>query len=142
MNVLNEEGMEFFENELLSETEKQLKFFERSTNNKGFGQENKKSEELGRVRLYEERVLIKGYFTLCEKEVGLLLTNQNCQAILGKIKNTIESASLGWKEQEGIRYDISETCHPEITWENYEKDGSPPKARLTSKGEVVKRLLV
>jgi hypothetical protein len=134
MNVLNKEGMEFFENELLSETEKQLKFFERATQSR--------NEELGRTRLYEERVLIKGYFSLCEKEIGVLLINQNCQAILGRIRNTVESASLGWKEQEGIRYDIAESCHPEITWENYEKDGSLPKARLTSKGEVVKRLIV
>jgi hypothetical protein len=134
MNVLNKEGMEFFENELLSETEKQLRFFERSTSHK--------NEELGRTRLYEERILIKGYFSLCEKEIGVLLINQNCQAILGRIRDTIESASLGWKEQEGIRYDIAESCHPEITWDNYEKDGSIPKARLTSRGEIVKRLIV
>lgn len=134
MNILNKEGMEFFETELLSETEKQLRFFERSN--------AYKNEEMGRTRLYEERILIKGYFSLCEKEVGLLLINQNCQAILGRIKDTIESASLGWVEQEGIRYNISETCHPEITWDNYEKDGTVPKARLTSKGEVVKRLIV
>lgn len=133
MNLLNKEGMEFFENELLTETEKQLKFFEK--------QRTARNEELGRIRLYEERVLIKGYFNLCEKEVGLLLTNKSCQAILGKIKNTLESASLGWKEQEGVRYDIAESCHPEITWENYEKNGAPPKARLTSNGEIVKRLL-
>lgn len=134
MNVLNKTGMEFFESELLSETEKQLRFFERVNSSR--------NEELGRTRLYEERTLIKGYFSLCEKEIGLLLTNDNCQAILGRIRNTIESASLGWKEQEGMRYDMSETCHPEISWENYEKNGSLPKARLTSKGEVVKRLVV
>jgi hypothetical protein len=126
--------MVFFETELLSETEKQLKFFERNTSSR--------NEELGRIRLYEERILIKGYFSLCEKEIGVLLINENCQAILGKIKNTIESASLGWKEQEGLRYDISETCHPEITWDGYEKDGSTPKARLTSRGEIVKKLIL
>jgi len=134
MNMLDKEGMEFFEKELISETEKQLKFFESTR--------YQRNEELGRTRLYEERMLIKSYFTLCEKDIGILLINQNCQAILGKIKETIESASLGWKETEGVRYDISETCHPEITWESYEKNGSLPKARLTSRGEVVKRLVV
>jgi hypothetical protein len=132
MEILDKSSLEFFKRELLEETEKKLRLFEIGNIN---------SNELGRIRLYEEKSRINAYFKLLDDKVGLLLINNPAQGLLGKIRESIESAGLTWKEIEGTRYDLFDSCHPEITWEQWEKTQVPPKVRLTESGKIVKSRL-
>jgi len=127
--ILDEPSLEFFEEELLRETEKKLRLFEIG---------NLHSNEMGRIRLYEERSKITSYFKLLDKSVGLLLINNPSQGLLGKVKESLESVGLTWKEIEGTRFDLFDSCYPEITWEDWKENKNPPKVRLTETGKIVK----
>ncbi len=127
--VLDESSLDFFQEELLAETDNKLKLFEIG---------NLSSNELGRIRLYEEKSKIKSYFKLIDKSIGLLLINNPSQGLLGKLKESLESAGLTWKEIEGTRFDLFDSCYPEIIWSEWEENQKPPKVRLTESGKIVK----
>lgn len=129
---LNYQSMKFFEDELIEDTDRKLRLFE---------VRNIDMNELGRIRLYEEKARIKGYFKLIDSSMGLLLINNPSQGILGKLQESLESVGLTWKEVEGTRFDLFDSCYPEITWEDWEENASPPKVRLTESGKIVKSRL-
>jgi hypothetical protein len=130
--VLDNSSVKFFEEELLRETDRKLKLFEVG---------NLRNNELGRIRLYEERSKIKSYFKIIDEEMGLLLINNPAQGLLGKLKQSLESVGLTWKEIEGTRFDLFDSCHPDIIWSDWEENKTPPKVRLTESGKIVKSRL-
>jgi hypothetical protein len=130
--LLDNNSLEFFKEELIEETDRKLRLFEVG---------NIKSNELGRIRLYEEKSRIKGYFKLIDESVGLLLVNSPSQGLLGKLKDSLESVGLTWKEIEGTRFDLFDSNLPEITWEEWAENNKPPKVRLTESGKIVKSRL-
>jgi hypothetical protein len=130
MNVLDKDSLEFFKEELMEGTNKRLRLFEVGTASQ---------MEMGRARLYEEKMTIQDYFNSCEDNVALLLINNPAQGLLGKIKDSIESKGLSWKEIEGTRFDLNNYNTPDIKWENWEKNKETPKVRLTESGKFVKK---
>jgi len=129
MNILDEEGIAFFKRELLAETERQLRLFESQT--------NPLQEEFGRIKLYDDRTKITRHFTICTPDIGAFLSNHPSHGLLGKLHEDVTTASLVWKEQEGLRHSLMETLHPDLPWN---KNGEPPKARLTESGKITKKL--
>jgi hypothetical protein len=126
MIPIGSDGMKFFELELLNETNEQLRIFERK----------KIPNELGRIKLYEERMRIKSYFRRCDNNKSYLLENEENHAILSKLKELNFPASLKWVEEGGIRYNLKDENHPDLAWED-----SPPNVLLTKDGKVRKRLI-
>jgi hypothetical protein len=126
MHVLNSEGLSFFKEELLSDTENKIKFLEK------LSYKDCPSPEIGRIHLYEQRAIINQHFEICDSDIAVFLTNHPSHGLLGKVKETIESASLCWLEKDGIRYSLIPQTHKNFHWKNSE----PPPVRLTETGTL------
>jgi hypothetical protein len=130
MNILDRAGILFFKEELIGENSKQIKMFE--------GSKPRGIEELGRIRLYEEKIRIERHFKSTDPSIGVFLTAHPSHGLLGKTTNDPGSSALIWKEEEGIRHSIKWEAHPEMPWVEQE----PPKARLTPEGKVHKKAML
>ena len=128
MNILYRDGVEFFKNELLKETHKQLEMFEEHP------PEEVMLREVGRIRLYDERAKIQRHFLICEDDRGGFESKHPQHGILGKLLASESSAGLTWLEFEGIRHSIQSFLSPELLWEG----GKLPKAHLTESGKFKK----
>jgi len=149
MKLLQKEEVEKIKKELLLDTEKKIKLFEATTHNFF-------NEDLGRIKLYDDRVRIKTHFEIVDNNEEIFLSQRPSYALVGKIieisnidKNLYEVedsekkeqnpkypvASLTWKEQDNIKYSIIDEIHPEIKW----GENKPPKLRLTEEGKIKKR---
>jgi hypothetical protein len=127
MNLLDKSGLEFFRKDMMDETNQQIRLFET--------QSHGKYQELGRIRLYEERSKITRHFESCDKNIGVFLSHHPTQALLGRIETGEHSLSLAWKELDSIRHSLEADNHPNLIWE---KKTIPPKVRLTASGEILK----
>lgn len=128
MNILDTAGLNFFRREMLTETNQQIRLFE--------SQPPCPLQELGRIRLYEERAKITRHFDSCDKTIGVYLTNHLHQALLGRVENGTHCLSLTWEEQESLRHSLASHTHKDILWEKNQK---PPKVLLTAEGNVVRK---
>jgi hypothetical protein len=128
MNILDTAGLNFFRREMLAETNQQIRLFE--------AQRPSQLQELGRIRLYEERAKITRHFESCDKNIGVYLNNRLHQALLGRVENGTHCLSLTWEEQESLRHSLTAHTHTDILWE---KNQNPPKVLLTAEGNVVRK---
>lgn len=128
MNILDTAGLNFFRREMLEETNQQIRLFE--------AQRHSNLQELGRIRLYEERAKITRHFDSCDKTIGVYLNNRLHQALLGRVETGVHSLSLTWEEQESLRHSLSSHTHSDLLWE---KNNKPPKVLLTPEGNVVRK---
>ena len=133
MNILDKSGVEFFQKQLLAGNDRALALFEMTGVGRGGS-----VEEMGRIGLYEERMTIKEHFDACDEDLGVFMSNHPQNALLGRKRSTRISQALHWQEMEGIRFDIRRHHYGDLEWTG-EESRTPPRARLTSKGEITKR---
>jgi hypothetical protein len=129
MVLLDKNGVEFFRQELTKETDRQIAMFEQRAPSEIT------EREMGRIRLYEEKVKINHHFMLTERDRGAFESNHPHHGLLGKISGLKASSALLWREVEGLRYGIRAEVETDLTWE----DKTPPKARLTKEGKFRKK---
>lgn len=127
--VLDKSEVAFFKQTLLDDTESQIRLLERTRNIEG-------KLEFGRVRLYEERSSIERHFNRSSEDKGLLLRTDPSFGLILKVKTSIQSSVLTWKETEGYRHTVMGLVRDDLPWEN----GEPPKARLTEGGKITKKV--
>lgn len=126
MITIDEDGMRFFESEFIKEADDQLRIFEKGN----------KRLEMGRARLYEEKIKVKSYFSRCDTKLGILLENEENRAILSKIKTESFPAALHWVEENGVRFNLRDENHPELEWSS-----SQLNIVLTKDGKIRKKIV-
>ena len=126
MTIIDKNGIEFFERELIEDTNRQLMILEKAGRNNTLG--------LARLRLYEEKAHIRNHFKEADPNLGAFLSNCPAHALFGP--SEIGSSVLAWEEKEGLRHSVFWRIDASLAWE----EKKPPAIRLTKEGELRKRI--
>lgn len=129
MTLLDKVGVDFFRTELTKETDRQIAMFE------GSSPKELAAREIGRIRLYDEKIKISRHFLVSEPDKGGFESNHPHHGLIGKITGMTGSSCLIWIELEGLRHSIQSAIAVDLEWEN----NKPPNVHLTSKGKFAKR---
>lgn len=130
MTILTQQGIEFFERELLEECRKHIRAYELLAND-----EESHTLELGRIRLYEERARIRKHFESSERTLAGYMSVGINHGLLGRLKLQDTSSALYWKEKEGIRFNIITELEDDLKWKN----NKPPKVHLTDRPKFIRK---
>lgn len=129
MTLLDSAGIRFFKEELLKETNRQLMMFEENP------PPDVAIREVGRIRLYDDRSKIQKHFFVCEPDCGAYESNHPQHGVIGKLEGNSASATLVWRELEGLRHSLKAEVENDLIW--IEK--KVPDARLTREGKFRKK---
>lgn len=132
MTLLDKAGISFFKAELTKDTQRQIAMFETDP------PDDLAIREIGRIRLYEEKVKIEHHFAISEPDKACFESHHPHHGLLSKVAGLDSSSSLVWAEIDGLRHSVRGSVETELRWNGE----TPPKVRLTRDGKFEKKAVL